>query len=836
MFCCCCSTLNIFSHFLGISQIIMVENESAPDPSPANEVSNSIPNHLVDDKSAWKLANEALKSLKDVTGENPEPVAKNPHIPPPPPAHQNGSMRPWYDPSMNGGGMNNGGGDMHSYNNWYSYPHPPNFGYGYPPPHSHPQRPPMGMNGYDPAGNHGPPQRMPSYNNMPSNYGMQPPRRPMYPDNGPNYYPGYRAGPLGNFPGNRFNSPAFGYDNFYRYNDNGYQARDNQQFTSFENNNENQRSNGAPMEANRPANNNSNGMDSKGMQQGNEAKQGLELEKPKSFADALKNNKILENKKKNFQKGNSVFKKATLPKNIKPSWTSKGFSEINEKEEEESMEVDSTGSSLGNHSQVNPSNHIVNDTNMAVDVKDSNGGNGLVSNQELKKNNKDWPDAMKEWVRCSFEQCESERVKDRLEKHIKPYINQVIRNMTAWTIDWINKPLFQVPDAPPREPPVHARRRNQPLRSYRSRSNSGSRSRSRSPTSPRRSKNNRNKSDSDDSSEIGHKNIRSRVGNKRGSKRDNKGKMDPHFKIENNSDSMKKKQDRASRFQKSIVRKANNFSPVDDNYFPGVGDEFDVGVDLEYHINGNCQDLTKPYLRLTSAPDPSTVRPVTVLEKSLEMVKERWRTKQDYHFVCEQMKSIRQDLTVQGIKNEFSVKVYECHARIALEKGDREEFNQCQTVLKSFYKLGIEGEEAEFTSYNILYYIYTKEFLDLNCCLASLTKTLKSNEVVKHALAVRTALALSNYRSFFKLYSSAPRMAGYLMDLFIDRERVAALKRIVKTYRPSLNVSHFTTFLQFPDDEVCKTWLETANVKFDDSDSTKIDCKASEASVSIQQT
>lgn len=113
-------------------------------------------------------------------------------------------------------------------------------------------------------------------------------------------------------------------------------------------------------------------------------------------------------------------------------------------------------------------------------------------------------------------------------------------------------------------------------------------------------------------------------------------------------------------------------------------------------------------------------------------------------------------------------------------QGDREEFNQCQTCLRRLYNKGVSGQVAEFTAYSVLYYIYTKSNTDLNSCLSSLTKELKKDDVVQHALAVRSACALCNYRLFFKLYATAPKMGGYLIDLFIDRERKEALKRMLK--------------------------------------------------------
>lgn len=195
-------------------------------------------------------------------------------------------------------------------------------------------------------------------------------------------------------------------------------------------------------------------------------------------------------------------------------------------------------------------------------------------------------------------------------------------------------------------------------------------------------------------------------------------------------------------------------------------------------VVGTCQKLEKNYFRLTAPPKPETVRPLSVLKQALDMLIKRWKDDHNYGYICDQFKSLRQDLTVQHIKNEFTVRVYEAHARIALEKGDMGEYNQCQTQLRALYKQKLGGCPGEFTAYRILYFIYTCNRTGLNDVLADLTSQDKNNSAVKHALHTRAALATGNYHRFFRLYNEAPNMGAYLMDMFVDRERLAAVASI----------------------------------------------------------
>ncbi|KAF7811400.1 SAC3 family protein A isoform X1 [Senna tora] len=212
-------------------------------------------------------------------------------------------------------------------------------------------------------------------------------------------------------------------------------------------------------------------------------------------------------------------------------------------------------------------------------------------------------------------------------------------------------------------------------------------------------------------------------------------------------------------------------------------------------VKGTCQEIEKRYLRLTSAPDPATVRPEEVLEKALLMVQ---NSQKNYLYKCDQLKSIRQDLTVQRIRNQLTVKVYETHARLALEFGDLPEYNQCQSQLKTLYAEGIEGSHMEFAAYNLLCVIlHSNNNRDLVLSMSRLSVEAKDDEAVKHALAVRAAVTSGNYVTFFRLYKAAPNLNTCLMDLYVEKMRYKAVNCICRSYRPTVPVSYIAQVLGF---------------------------------------
>lgn len=275
-------------------------------------------------------------------------------------------------------------------------------------------------------------------------------------------------------------------------------------------------------------------------------------------------------------------------------------------------------------------------------------------------------------------------------------------------------------------------------------------------------------------------------------------------------------------------------------------------------VKGTCATLEKDYLRLTAPPRAEFVRPFGILQQHLrnlqdeyyccpslekadrnEILKDRINTPQaswgipdsdkdehgrfckrqhDYLWFCSQLKAIRQDCTVQRIQGDLAVDVYETHARIALQEGDLNEYNQCQTQLKELYEsrasnAGDDGtnsstsgwkHEKEFIAYRLLYYVflstnekYSGGSSDMFHIMLSLTLQDRKHPAIQHALKVREAVASSDYYWFFRLHKSCPNLGVFLTDLLVPTMRLRGLRRIAKAYRPSIELIVCLQFLGF---------------------------------------
>ncbi|KAF4610538.1 hypothetical protein D9613_006720 [Agrocybe pediades] len=396
-----------------------------------------------------------------------------------------------------------------------------------------------------------------------------------------------------------------------------------------------------------------------------------------------------------------------------------------------------------------------------------------------------WPPQLKEWVaKCLGSITDANR--PEVQAELKQVISEAFASNTLWTTDWAG---VQLKSLMPKPPPVFNSLKRKSMEST-------------TPHQSKKAKKALQKSaaasaaamDFDDQAALSRRAERFQ--------REHELEKMKSLRVTGGTNNNKANSHQAHFLPRSISSRTG--SSYTSNEEP-EGDPNVIDWD-RYTIVGTSQEIFKDYLRLTSEPKPETIRPYPVLQKTLEELKALWKQKKSYAWVCNQFKSLRQDLTVQRIKNEFTVQVYEIHARMALECNDMVEYNQCQATLRTLYDLGIPGKVEEFTAYRILMLLHGRNRTELNLFVGQLTPRQRADKAVQHALDVQRAQAMGNYQRLCDLYMKAPNMGAYIMDHFIDRERVKGLMVMSRAYK-KLSFTFLQTTFAFETTEEIKQFL-----------------------------
>ena len=201
------------------------------------------------------------------------------------------------------------------------------------------------------------------------------------------------------------------------------------------------------------------------------------------------------------------------------------------------------------------------------------------------------PDSLKKWVGRAFARCKDSNWSE-VEKAMKQTITDAFEQDEVWEIDWDTMPL-SVP---------YISRTQKQLQSS-------------PPVKHKKQKQNANKKQS----------------------------TNYHITPPETAFELAQKAKRAQRFNHTN----NNTPSSTTSSLPLEDAAFAVDVNFDKHvIVGRSTALEKRYLRLTSAPDPESVRPLPVLRKTLDLLKQKWKAESNYAYICDQFKSLRQDLTV----------------------------------------------------------------------------------------------------------------------------------------------------------------------------------------------
>ena len=271
----------------------------------------------------------------------------------------------------------------------------------------------------------------------------------------------------------------------------------------------------------------------------------------------------------------------------------------------------------------------------------------------------------------------------------------------------------------------------------------------------------------------------------------------------------KKKKNKKNKFNQQAQNQfPNSFNSDDESNPAPVSSSRQRILQLEEEdtrpIVGTSTNLEKQYLRLAGDQDidPSMLRPLPILKESLRFCLNKYSQNDDYEYISEQLRSIRQDLSVQHIEDTFNVEVYETHAKLALLNKDWGNFNQSMGQLEILYshKLGTFENICEFWKYRIIYLFGVDDIDGLCSFIPRINNNVIRSKDIQFALRIWKIAESGEWMKFFSIMKKANPHVASVMSLKAISLRAVALSCICRAVRP-LTLQDYKTFLCFDDDE-----------------------------------
>eukprot|EP00002_Diphylleia_rotans_P012531 TRINITY_DN2451_c0_g1_i5.p1 TRINITY_DN2451_c0_g1~~TRINITY_DN2451_c0_g1_i5.p1 ORF type:complete len:214 (+),score=32.10 TRINITY_DN2451_c0_g1_i5:57-698(+) len=196
-------------------------------------------------------------------------------------------------------------------------------------------------------------------------------------------------------------------------------------------------------------------------------------------------------------------------------------------------------------------------------------------------------------------------------------------------------------------------------------------------------------------------------------------------------------------------------------------------------IVGTNKALWKSYTRLTESPKAEEIRPRSILQHAFEELSKCIGEK-TYAWISDQLRSMRQDLMVQGIRDDLTVRVYELHLELALQNNDLHSFHTCHAQLEDIYSVGLKGRlfhdvfcmsliKKSIGGHQFLFRKHIKRF----------EMSIRENPLV---ISTATMLDLFSQKAWSKAFHMAlklPESWSSFLGPFLDQQRKLAITSFI---------------------------------------------------------